>query len=173
MNNTQPDMRELPEHARNIFTSSFRTLAAGVSIMTSVDLNGNPVGFTATSLASLSAEPPLASFNMSRGASSWAAIEQSEWVILHILGENNLALAQKMAAEQSQRFVGEHWEPGPKSVPLLKDVPAWMLGKIIARYPVADSAVVVAQIVDGGGQGLAGGLLYHERKYFGLGDALS
>ena len=60
------------------FRLAFRRLAAGVSVITALDPDGVPVGFTATSLASLAAVPPMATFNMARTASAWRAVEQTE-----------------------------------------------------------------------------------------------
>ncbi|QNO38677.1 flavin reductase family protein [Protaetiibacter sp. SSC-01] len=147
------------------FKLAFRRLAAGVSAITARTPDGRPVGFTATSLASLAAVPPLATFNMARVASTWPAIEQTDHVIVHILGARNRAVGAKLAGDHDRRFDGDHWEPGPLSLPLLRDVPAWMLGRIVGRYPVHDNAVVVVQIEDGGLGEPDDALLYHEREF--------
>ncbi|AYF99615.1 flavin reductase [Protaetiibacter intestinalis] len=152
------------------FKLAFRRLAAGVSVVTARDPDGRPVGFTATSLASLAAVPPLATFNMARVSSAWRAIEQTDHVIIHILGARNAGVAAHMAADHDRRFDGDHWSPGPLGLPLLDDVPAWMLGRIVGRYPVHDNAVIVAQIEDGGLGAPDEALLYHERTFLRPGD---
>lgn len=152
------------------FKAAFRRLAAGVSVVTARDIDGTPVGFTATSLASLAAVPPMATFNMARTASAWRAIEQTDHVIVHIMGAQNRAVAAKMAAAHDDRFSGDHWAPGPLDLPLLDDVPAWMLGRIVGRYPVHANAVVVVEIEDGGLGTPDEALLYHERQFLKLGD---
>jgi len=148
------------------FKSAFRRLAAGVSIITARTGEGRPVGFTATSLASLAATPPLATFNMARVASTWPAIEQTDHVLIHILGARNRAVAAQLAADHDKRFEGDHWAPGPMGLPLISDVPAWMLGRIVGRYPVFDNAVIVVQIEDGGLGESDEAMLYHERTFF-------
>jgi len=152
------------------FKLAFRRLAAGVSIVTALTPEGRPVGFTATSLASLAAVPPLATFNMARVASAWPAIEQTDHVIIHILGARNRAAAEQLAADHDKRFEGDHWAPGPLGLPLIKDVPAWMLGRIVGRYPVHENAVIVVQIEDGGLGEPDDALLSHERRYFRPGE---
>ncbi|RIJ62650.1 flavin reductase, partial [Clavibacter lycopersici] len=62
------------------FRAAFRRHAAGVAVVTTRDAHGSPVGFTATSLASVSADPPLASFSLARTASSAAALAAAEHV---------------------------------------------------------------------------------------------
>lgn len=154
------------------FKQAFRRHAAGVAAITALDAAGRPVGFTATSLASLSAVPPLATFNMARSASSWPAIDATERVVIHMLGRRNRGLAEKMAADASERFIGDHWAPGPHGLPVLADVTAWMVGRIIERVHVHTAAVVVVQIETGALGVIDAPLLYHERLYHAPGDVL-
>ena len=154
------------------FKQAFRRLAAGVSAITARTPDGRPVGFTATSLASLAATPPLATFNMARVSSAWPAIENTEHVAIHILGSRNRSLAQKLSGPREERFVGDHWAPGPHELPVLKDVPAWMVGRIVERVKVHGNAVIVVQIESGGLGAEDEGLLYHERRYFAPGSTL-
>jgi flavin reductase (DIM6/NTAB) family NADH-FMN oxidoreductase RutF len=152
------------------FKQAFRRHAAGVAIITALDASGNPVGFTATSLASLAAVPPLATFNMARSASSWPAVAETDRVVIHMLGVRNRGVAQKLSGDQSQRFEGDHWSPGPHGLPVIKDVTSWMVGRIVERFPVHNNAVVVVQIEEGGLGGDDRPLLYHERQYFQPGE---
>jgi flavin reductase (DIM6/NTAB) family NADH-FMN oxidoreductase RutF len=152
------------------FKQAFRRHAAGVAIITALDASGAPVGFTATSLASLAAVPPLATFNMARSASSWPAIAETDRVVIHMLGVRNRGAAQKLSGDQSQRFEGDHWSPGPHGLPVIKDVTSWMVGRIVERFPVHNNAVIVVQIEEGGLGEDDRPLLYHERQYFQPGE---
>lgn len=147
------------------FKQAFRRHAAGVAVVTALTPAGVPVGFTATSLASLAAVPPLASFNMSRVSSAWPAIENTDHVVIHMLGTANRAIAERLSGPKDLRFDGEHWTPGPYGIPLLRDVTAWMLGRIVGRHPHHGNAVIVAMIEDGALGGDDDALLYHERRY--------
>lgn len=154
------------------FKLAFRRHAAGVAAVTGRTPEGIPVGFTATSLASLAAVPPLATFNMARISTAWPAVEGTTHVLIHLLGARNRALAERLAGPHDERFAGDHWAPGPHDLPLLNEVPAWMLGRIVERVPVADNAVVVVQIEGGGLGDEDAALLYHERTYRAPGDPL-
>jgi flavin reductase (DIM6/NTAB) family NADH-FMN oxidoreductase RutF len=147
------------------FKQAFRRHAAGVAIVTALGPDGAPHGFTATSLASLAAVPPMATFNMAQIASAWPAITVGNHVAIHMLGPRNRALADRMAGDHDLRFVGDHWSAGPHGVPILKDVTAWMLGSIIEVHPVHNNAVVIMQIEQGALGSPDHALLYHERQY--------
>lgn len=154
------------------FKQVFRRHPAGVAVITARRPDGTPVGFTATSVSSLAAVPPLISFNMARVSSAWPAIEGTEHVLVHMLGVEDKKLAIKMAGPAEERFDGDHWMPGPHELPLLKGVPAWMLGRIVERVPVANNAVVVAEVEVGALGEYDQGLIYAERRYHRLGEEL-
>jgi flavin reductase (DIM6/NTAB) family NADH-FMN oxidoreductase RutF len=153
------------------FKRFFQRHSAGVAIVTATDPSGHPVGFTATSLASLSAVPPLLTFNMARTASSWAAIEATTHVAVHVLDVRNRALAARLAGPHDRRFDAADWAFDPTyGVPVFTGVPAVVIARVVERYPVHGNVVLVAHIEDGslGEDGV--GLLYRERRFFGPGD---
>ena len=166
----KPPEPELPAEGLEAFKRAFRRHAAGVAAVTTLDPDGRPVGFTATSLASLAAVPPLATFNMAQVSSAWPAITVGNRVAIHMLGPRSKHHAERMAADRDLRFVGDHWHPGPHGIPLLDGVTAWMLGTIIEVHPVHDNAVVVVRIEDGGLGDEDDALLYHERSYLRPGN---
>jgi len=147
------------------FKQAFRRHAAGVAAVTSLAPDGRPVGFTATSLASLAAVPPLVTFNMAQVSSAWPAMTVGNHVAIHTLGPRTQHLAAKLAADNAVRFEGEHWAPGLYGVPILRDVTSWMLGTVIEVHPVYDNAVVIVQIETGQLGPEDEALLYHERAY--------
>jgi flavin reductase (DIM6/NTAB) family NADH-FMN oxidoreductase RutF len=167
MNNTDqtPEPVEVPVDDLDAFKRVFRRHAAGVAAVTALDPNGNPVGFTATSLASLAAVPPLATFNMAQVASAWPAMTVGNRVAIHTLGPRTRHIAEKLAGDNAVRFDGDHWHPGPHGVPILEGVTSWMLGRIIEVHPVYNNAVIVVQIETGALGPEDEALLYHERTY--------
>ncbi len=147
------------------FKQAFRRHAAGVAVVTALAPDGSPVGFTATSLASLAAVPPLATFNMAQVSSAWAAMTVGNHVAIHTLGPRSRHLAERMAADHDLRFDGDHWVAGPHGVPIMAEATSWMLGPIEAVHPVHANAVVAVRIEQGELGSEDEALLYHERTY--------
>jgi flavin reductase (DIM6/NTAB) family NADH-FMN oxidoreductase RutF len=145
------------------FKEMFRRHAAGVAIIT-VNYQGEPYGFTATSVASLSARPPRFTFNMARSSRSWPAVANTTHIGVHMLGLENQELAERFAGT-SNRFGGDHWALGPHDVPILKDVAGWLIGKIQMRLSFENNAVVVVEVVDGQVGDDGSPLLYHAGGY--------
>lgn len=145
------------------FREMFRRHAAGVAIIT-VNYQGEPYGFTATSVASLSARPPRFTFNMARSSRSWPAVANATHLGVHMLGLENHELADRFA-RTNDRFGGDHWTLGPHDVPVLKGVAGWLIGEIQMRLSFENNAVVVVQVVGGEVGGDGSPLLYHGGSY--------
>ena len=150
--------------------AAFRRHASGVAVITSNDAQGNPVGFTATSMTSLGSNPALVTFNVSRGASSWEAISTAEHVAIHMLGSKNLELAQKMAADKTKRFVDSDWQRSEFNLPVFQDATAVLFGKVREFHNVEQNAVFVIDIISGVTGATDRALLYNQRAYFTISD---
>lgn len=152
-----------------LLRSVFRRHAAGVAVITAQ--GARPVGFTATSLTSVAATPPLVSFGVGTGSSSWPVLAEAEHVGVHILGEHQRELAATFARSGADRFgTATGWRPGPYGVPLLEDVLAWMVCRVVARVPAGDHRLVLAEAVAGDPTGTGRPLLYHQGRFNGLRD---
>ncbi|MFE2139919.1 flavin reductase family protein, partial [Streptomyces sp. NPDC059466] len=62
------------------------------------------------------------------------------------------------------------WRAGPERVPVLDDVLAWLVCRIVARVPAGDHRIVLAEVVLGDPSGAGRPLLYHQGRFNGLRD---
>ncbi|WP_445525924.1 flavin reductase family protein [Streptomyces cyslabdanicus] len=153
-----------------LLRSVFRRHAAGVAVITARGETG-PVGFTATSLTSVSAEPPLLSFGIDTGGSSWPAVAATDHVGVHILGEHQEDLAATFARSGADRFgAPTAWREGPEGVPVLDGVLAWLVCRVVTRVPAGDHRIVLAEVVLGDPAGAGRPLLYHQGRFGALRD---
>ncbi|QCX81007.1 4-nitrophenol 4-monooxygenase/4-nitrocatechol 2-monooxygenase, reductase component [Streptomyces sp. YIM 121038] len=164
-----PDLDTPQLAAPDLLRSVFRRHAAGVAVITAT--GSGPVGFTATSLTSVSAEPPMISFGIGTGASSWPAISRAEYVGVHVLGEHQEELAATFARSGADRFgAPTRWFEGPHGVPVLDGVLAWLVCRVVARVPAGDHRLVLAEAVVGDPAGAGRPLLYHQGRFNALRD---
>lgn len=153
-----------------LLRAAFRQHAAGVAVITAYG-GGRPVGFTATSLTSVAAEPPLLSFGVSTGSSSWPVLAEAEHVGVHVLGEEQHELAATFARSGADRFAPPtRWRTGPYGVPVLEGVVAWLVCTVVARVPAGDHRVVLAEVAEGESTDGARPLLYHRGRFNALRD---
>jgi flavin reductase (DIM6/NTAB) family NADH-FMN oxidoreductase RutF len=146
--------------------AAFRRHASGVCIITLNDPEGKPVGFTATSVTSLGSNPALATFNVARGASSWNALKNAEYVAISMLNEESLYLAKKLSEDHTKRFLDNDWNPESEhQLPIFDKVNAVLICKIRERIEVESNAVMVVEILKGLLPEELASLLYHNRGY--------
>jgi flavin reductase (DIM6/NTAB) family NADH-FMN oxidoreductase RutF len=162
------------ENPSEALKAAFRRHASGVCVITLNDPEGNPVGFTATSVTSLGSEPALATFNVARGASSWPALAEAEYVSIQMLNEASLPLAIRMSQDHTQRFVPNDWYREAKTnLPIFEKINAALICRIVEKHEVEKNAVVVVEILDGLFPEELSSLLYHQRGYVIPGDRIS
>lgn len=165
-----PDFSKL--QGSEALKATFRKHASGVAIVTSATDSGEPIGFTATSVTSLGSNPPLVTFNISQGASSYPHLSVGKLVAIHTLGTENLGLAQLMAGPKEHRFEGDY-QVGPENTPLFTDATAVLLARVRAKHEVENNAVVVLDAIEAFESNPADPLLYFQRGYLSVGPRLA
>lgn len=155
------------------FKLAFRGLAAGVAIVTS-EHDGELGAMTATSVASISATPPLLIFSASQLSSATAVIAQAETVVVHILTADQLDLAILCAASGADRFADPSpWRRLPTGEPYLPGT-AWIRGRVVNRFAAGASIVHVVEALTSNVSeeqhptSGASPLVYHNRTWHAL-----
>jgi len=128
------------------YRSALRRHPAGVAIVTLMS-SGGPVGFTATSFASLSLNPPLVSFNITHTSSSIHAMRAAQSVIVHLPGVEQLELAERFSRSAEERFADTSlWSTLVTGEPVLNGVPTWLRVEVDRLVPLGDSSLVVGKV---------------------------
>jgi flavin reductase (DIM6/NTAB) family NADH-FMN oxidoreductase RutF len=143
----------------------FRRHAATVAVITTTH-QGHPVGLLASSLVSVSADPPLVSFNVARTSSSWPALEQAEHLGIHLLDAGQEELARRFARKGADRFAAPtRWRSGPYRAPVIEGVAAWSVAEVEHRLPAGDHVIIVARLLHVDIRDDAAPLLHHDGGY--------
>lgn len=159
------------------FKQAFRNHAGGVAVITA-DAGDGPVGLTASSVASVSVDPPMFVFSVSELSSSTPAILASDTVVLHLLGEAQLHVARLCATSGIDRFADTSmWARLETGEPYFHDAHSRIRGRIVERVPAGGSTVVVVQAIEAMLDDIElhtltgdGPLVYHNRAWHVLGD---
>lgn len=148
------------------FRTLFRHHPGAVAIVLSRDARGVPVGFTSTSVVSVSAEPPILAFSIATASSSWPAIRDSEEISISFLSADQTEIAHRFSRHGIDRFAQGGWYTLPSGEVVIDDAPAWLTARVACRVDAGNSHVIVAEIRQSGGSVAAGArLLYADRTY--------
>ncbi len=162
-----PDPVETEERTvdADIFRSVFRRHAAGVVVITA-DAGHGPVGFTATSLVSVSLLPPLVSFSIGTTASSWPTVHQADSLVINFLDAGQHDIAGRFATSGLDRFAEPtRWSRLRTGEPVLDEAPSYLRAIVEHRFAVADHHIVVARLATHAERREHEPLLYHDGRY--------
>lgn len=178
MNWTAKPMTVQPEtNSASAITTNFKAAfgghPAGVAIITA-DIGTGPVGITASSVASVSAEPPILAFSLASQKGSAAAVAVADTLVIHLLTSEDLHLAQAFASSSAERFTGSMvWTRLETGEPYLMHAGYALRCEVLSRTTAGGSLLVAASVVEimepGEGQ-ISTPLVYHRRAYHGLGE---
>ena len=153
------------------FKAAFRDHPAGVALITGTTPHG-PVGLTASSVASVSAEPAALSFSVTRATGSAGALLAVDSVVVHFLGSQHVDVARAFARSGQPRFTPEQgWSQLATGEPWLADSPAALRCRTLHVVQVGGSSLVVAEVLDVFLGDQAPSLVYRDRRFHRLDHA--
>jgi flavin reductase (DIM6/NTAB) family NADH-FMN oxidoreductase RutF len=153
-----------------VFRSVFRDHASRVVVVTAEGGRG-PAGFTATSLPSVSLDPPMVSFAVARSASAWPTVERSRRLGVHLLADDQDGLATTFATSGINRFADVRWHPGPAGEPVIEDCAAFLQCTVDRHVPAGDHVLVLARVTRAHVARVGSPLIYHDGGYATVGPA--
>ena len=142
----------------------------GVSVLT-VDLEGERMGVTISSLVSISLEPPLIGVSIGKQASLYELLRRASGFGISLLGAEHSALAQRFAAgfPPIVHWQGVETRVGAAGVaPLLADARGWIEASIRDAHDAGDHTLYVADVLSVEVGAARGGLVYLDRAYHGV-----
>jgi len=120
--------------------------ATGVAVVSVTDENGAIAAMTINSLASVSLDPMLVSWNLQNSASQFAAYAGAERFGFSILAEGQQALARRYAARGSSALVPEDFEIGTAGLPVLRGALGHIACRRYAVHPAGDHTLILGQV---------------------------
>jgi flavin reductase (DIM6/NTAB) family NADH-FMN oxidoreductase RutF len=158
----------LTEATETAFRQTMREFASGVCILTTGS-GDDRAGLTATSVASLSVEPPTLLVCVHRASSSYPVISQFGAFAVNVLAADQHEYAERFAGDSgqrgSERYRGGRWQTLPSGVACLADSVAVFdceVDEIIERHTHAIVIGRVRRLMVGAG---SGALVYWRGAY--------
>ncbi len=160
--------------APDAFKAAMRHLVGGVSVVTVAD-GDDKGGLTATSMVSLSADPPSLLVNVAQGASSLPLMRRSGRFAVSILGHRHRAIADRFAGRDGMRgaarFEGARWI-GRSGYPLvLADALASFECEVEEMLDRFSHTIIIGRVLESRApaEDGSGALVYWRASYDGIG----
>ena len=127
------------------FRDALSCFATGVTIVTASD-SGEPVGMTASSFNSVSLDPPLILWSVSKSAYSSEIFRLAPYFSVHILSSDQTDLANRFGRSGGDKFGDISYTLDSHNVPLLSDVSARFDCEQFATHEGGDHWIIVGRV---------------------------
>ncbi|MFD8386821.1 flavin reductase family protein [Streptomyces sp. NPDC059679] len=130
------------------FRSALARFPSGVTIVTTRSASGTLHGFTASSFAALSLDPPLVLVCLDRGADCSPVFTAAERFIVNIVTPAHAELAIKFATKGENKFANGAFEFDESGHPLLPDAAAVIHCELEHVAPGGDHVILIGRVHD-------------------------
>ena len=149
------------------FRAVLGRFASGVTIITTVDADGDDQGMTVSAFSSLSLDPPLVLVCIDHTASLWPVLQTADRFAVNILASSQEALSRRFSSKEGDRFDGVGFTRGATGVALLDDTLASVECTVASRLAQGDHTILVGHVESGQARDLQP-LLYYRGGYASL-----
>jgi len=151
------------------FKAALGRLASGVTIVTTVDEAGNPVGLTVTAFTSVSLKPPLVLVCIDRGANTHEWFSLKSRFVVNLLAEHQDRISSLFASKSVQnRFAEIAFKPNEHRIPVIDGCLATLECVVENLYDGGDHTIFVGAVLDATSRE-GKPLLYYGGRYGRLG----
>jgi 3-hydroxy-9,10-secoandrosta-1,3,5(10)-triene-9,17-dione monooxygenase reductase component len=137
----------------------------GVTIVTTVDPQGQPTGMTASSFNSLSLSPALVLWSIDKNTGCFEAFSHCEHFAIHTLTTEQQALSNLFAKRGVDKFSQLTYTEGAAGTPLLEEYCARFECQIEHRYDGGDHVILVGRVLKLAQQTDRAPLVFHRGRY--------
>lgn len=105
--------------------NAFGSFMTGVTVVTTIDADGAPRGFTANSFTSVSLDPPLLLICIAKTAASCAVFSKTPGFAVNILAEDQKDVSGIFASKRPDKFAEVTWHGSAQGQPVITGALAW------------------------------------------------
>ncbi len=133
---------------RRDFRRALGQFATGVAVVTTRTSDGRKAGVTVNSFSSVSLDPPLVLWSLSRQAPSFTDFTHATHFAINVLAANQHHISRQFSTPLPDKFAGVEFVEGPAGVPLLQGVNAHFFCRNVRQYDGGDHVIFLGEVED-------------------------
>ena len=131
-----------------LFRQALGQFATGITVVSTTTDDGRQIGLTANSFNSVSLDPPLVLWSLTRKSSNFDAFQTGRFFGVSVLGSQQEALANHFATFKGDRFADVALSPAIAcNVPLIEGAVAHFECKTRSIYNEGDHIIIVGEVL--------------------------
>jgi flavin reductase (DIM6/NTAB) family NADH-FMN oxidoreductase RutF len=119
----------------------------GVTVVTTLNRDDEPVGLTANSFTAVSLDPELLLVCLNKKSATLPWFKRAEAFSVNVLHIGQLDVAQRFATPDIDRFSDTNWEAWSTGVPMLSDSLANFECAKFAEYDGGDHLILLGRVI--------------------------
>lgn len=129
------------------FRNALGQFPTGVTVITTLDDSGNPIGITASSFNSVSMDPPLILWSVDKNAHSAKVFQTAKYFNVNVLSEKQITISNNFAQKGEDKFTDITYKAGIDGCPILENTAAFFECKTWNLYDGGDHIIIVGEVV--------------------------
>jgi flavin reductase (DIM6/NTAB) family NADH-FMN oxidoreductase RutF len=146
------------------FRHALGQFATGVTVVTTRDGAGRPLGLTVNAFCSVSLTPPLVLVCIDRRSEANAGLLESGLFNVSVLSEDQAEISRRFAARGAVKFEGLALPSGTNGVTVIDAAVAVIECRVAATHAAGDHTIYVGEVTHLDARG-GRPLLYHQSTY--------
>ncbi len=147
----------------SLFKEVMGNYPTGVTVVTTVNEHGIPLGLTVNSFASVSISPLLILWSIDKRVSSYEAFIKTDKFAVHVLASDQSEICNLFASKGIDRFKNCEWSLSANNLPIISGVAGVLQCKNVKAIEAGDHTIFIAEVVDIQNENKEP-LLYHRRN---------
>ncbi|MCP3723097.1 flavin reductase family protein [Paraburkholderia sp. CNPSo 3272] len=130
------------------FRRALGAFVTGVTVVTTIQPDGSPRGFTANSFTSVSLDPPLILVCIAKTASSYAVFSQTRRFAVSVLAEDQQQVSGVFASKAADKFAQVPWSTRKTGAPVMDGAAASFDCTTHEVVDAGDHIILIGRVVD-------------------------
>ncbi|WP_342431574.1 flavin reductase family protein [Neobacillus sp. FSL H8-0543] len=132
----------------NVFKQIMGNYPTGVTIVTTLDDQGHPVGLTVNSFTSVSIDPLLVLWCIDRKVSTFKNFINATHFAIHTLSSDQVDACWAFAGREQDRFSKVNWKKSKIGLPIIIDSLGKLECKTIQQIDAGDHVILMGEVVE-------------------------
>lgn len=130
------------------FRQVMGSFATGVTVITSLGIDGEIIGLTANAFSALSIDPPLVLVCLDYGSGSYRQIQQHGAFAVNILSDQQTEVALDFARRGPDKGAAAKYRISDRALPILEESLAWIECTLDREYEGGDHAILIGRVLE-------------------------
>ncbi|WP_050183561.1 flavin reductase family protein [Domibacillus robiginosus] len=154
------------EQKQQLFKEAMGNYPTGVTVVTTLDSNGKPVGLTVNSFASVSLDPLLILWSIDHKAATMPAFMENDTFAVHILAGNQKDICLTFATKGVDRFSTCKWNlSSDHHLPIIDGAFAVLQCRTVQTVEAGDHTILIGEVNTIQIDAEKDPMLYHRRHF--------